>query len=213
MSLWFDSSRERWVIEVDRYVDTPTGKTRLRKTKMLPATMPREHAEQAAVTFEAKLLERYFTIPGREGWDAYVDRLVASKGSWLYATVDKCRHRAAAKGQPFRLTTVDVETVLRRSRGRCEVTGMAFSDAPAPKGMKRPYHHSIDRVDSSLGYTGSNVRVVCFAVNMAMANWGEAVFEQLAAGYVLNKYGVTAALQRQAQSGQENPPTRLRKVV
>ena len=68
------------------------------------------------------------------------------------------------------------------------MTGLAFSAEDAGKRRKRPYFHSVDRIDSDLGYTVDNIRIVCFAVNMAMSNWGEEIFAQIATGYMFNKY-------------------------
>lgn len=190
--IYFDSERQRWTVEVDRYVDTASGSQRVRKVKRLPAGTTEEKARQIAAVFEARVLERYLCIPGMTGWDQYVDAMLADRRSWIYTTVIACRSRAAARGMAFGLTPAAVAEALRRSRGRCEVTGLAFSDAAAGKRQKRPFFHSLDRRDSTSGYTPDNIRVVCFAVNMAMSNWGEHVFEQLAAGYVFNKYSVAA---------------------
>lgn len=44
---------------------------------------------------------------------------------------------------------------------------------------RRPLAPSIDRIDSSLGYTRQNCRIVCAAVNYAMNVWGEDVLWRL----------------------------------
>ena len=42
---------------------------------------------------------------------------------------------------------------------------------------------SLDRIDSSKGYTVENCRLVCTAVNLAMNEWGEDVLERIALYY------------------------------
>lgn len=51
-----------------------------------------------------------------------------------------------------------------------ERTGAHFRRALAP---------SIDRIIPSLGYVPGNIRLVVYAVNAAMNEWGEAVFWQI----------------------------------
>ena len=69
------------------------------------------------------------------------------------------------------------ELRLRIDKGICEVSGLPI------------FHHtgkvewdsiSIDRIDSTKGYVYSNVRVVCYAVNVALNNWGLEQFLKVA---------------------------------
>lgn len=51
--------------------------------------------------------------------------------------------------------------------GKCRVTGIEFDMSAPPKGMKcNPYSPSIDRIDSSIGYLKSNVRLVIWQYNL-----------------------------------------------
>jgi hypothetical protein len=77
---------------------------------------------------------------------------------------------------------------MLRSRGRCEVTGIAFHKTLSLDGRTPPLFHSLDRIDSSKGYVEGNMRLVCYAVNVSMLHWGEDIFAQIATGYVINKY-------------------------
>lgn len=86
----------------------------------------------------------------------------------------KAKHRAKMAGLDFDLTTQWAES---RWTGRCEVTG-----APFVLGTKKngPYSASIDRIDSSKGYTQDNARFVLWAVNRLKGDTGDDVMREIA---------------------------------
>jgi hypothetical protein len=69
--------------------------------------------------------------------------------------------------------------MVNRAGGRCEVSGIEFQRR-APGVSRNPWTPSIDRIDSSVGYTAANCRLVCLAVNLAMSTWGEDVILTIA---------------------------------
>jgi hypothetical protein len=46
-----------------------------------------------------------------------------------------------------------------------------------------PYAPSLDRIDCRKGYTKDNVRIVVYALNVMLMDWGEVVFSRVAASY------------------------------
>ena len=71
---------------------------------------------------------------------------------------------AAKRRKGDGLFSVDwLESKIRA--GRCEVTGIEFDLSRPESGSQNPLAPSIDRIDSSLGYTEGNVQVVLFAFN------------------------------------------------
>jgi len=66
---------------------------------------------------------------------------------------------------------------------RCAVTGAKFDLTVDEKSGRRPMAPSIDRIDSSLGYTEDNVRLVCQITNLALNNWGEDYLLKIAVAY------------------------------
>lgn len=46
-----------------------------------------------------------------------------------------------------------------------------------------PYSPSLDRIDTSRGYTKDNVRLVVYAVNIMLMDWGESIFARVVNGY------------------------------
>lgn len=86
--------------------------------------------------------------------------------------VGGARHRAQAKGLPFEL---DNEWALERLlAGVCEVTGKEFCLKPPARGASRNlWSPSIDRVDSSLGYTRENSQMVVTGYNLLKGDCSE----------------------------------------
>lgn len=76
------------------------------------------------------------------------------------------RQRAKEKGLPFSLRVRAIQAKI--DRGICEVSGLPLN----LEGGRTWDSPSIDRIVPELGYTPDNTRVVCFAVNSAMGDWG-----------------------------------------
>jgi len=104
-----------------------------------------------------------------------------SQREWRINLYRWARRRAKDRGIPFSLTYEDLEAIIDRAAGRCEVTGIAFSFRKPKKGRTRPWAPSLDRRNSDLGYTKRNVRLVCTAANYAMCDWGDQVLKRIAA--------------------------------
>ena len=82
-----------------------------------------------------------------------------------------CKQRAKKKGIEFSLTFDWAEE--RLLRGVCEMTGIAFVFG-TPRHAFLP---SIDRIDSSKGYTPDNCRVVLLIINQAKNDISEDDFQ------------------------------------
>lgn len=100
------------------------------------------------------------------------------KASELYRTA---KNRAAWRKVPFELTKEQFEELIIAAGGKCAVSGIPFDFDPPRNGFRRPFAPSLDRINSDLGYTKDNCRLVCVAVNYAMADWGDGVFLRIAA--------------------------------
>lgn len=62
---------------------------------------------------------------------------------------------------------------------QCEVTGKKLSWQWNGPG-NNPWAPSIDRIDCSKGYIKGNMRVVCWAYNIARRDWPDAIVFELA---------------------------------
>ena len=85
------------------------------------------------------------------------------------------RKRAKKLGLAYNLDSHTEAMRKRVSAMRCEMTGVPLipgSGCGSPG--KRVWNTvSLDRKDSTRGYTIDNIRVVCWAINAAMGTWGE----------------------------------------
>lgn len=94
--------------------------------------------------------------------------------------MERARARARKRGLPFSLGRSDMQALIARCKGRCEVSGH-------PLEKTGPFRPSLDRIDCTKGYTPDNVRIVCLITNTAMLHYGEAAFLQLAAATCRNR--------------------------
>jgi hypothetical protein len=100
-------------------------------------------------------------IGGREGTYQKAYRQTATgRAIQLHSNA---KRRAEDKGISFKLDRVDL--IERIAAGYCEATGLPLSLTTG--GGINPWSPSLDRRDSSKGYTADNVQVVCTAYNLA----------------------------------------------
>lgn len=125
--------------------------------------------------------------------DAYHGRVLQH----AYSVLGKARQnaRTGRRPIPFELVRDDVHRLLNESGWCCAVSGAAFSMETI--NGKRPFAPSIDRIDSTKGYSLGNCRMVCMAVNIALNVWGEQVIWQLFA-----KRGGASLIRQVLVSGQ-----------
>lgn len=107
--------------------------------------------------------------------------LLGSPRRLLQQRLASAKARAAKIGVPFALTFPDLDALWRASGGRCAVSGLLMDTG---RRGHHPMRASLDRIDSSKGYEIGNVRLVCVAVNYALADWGEDFLFRLASGII-----------------------------
>lgn len=101
----------------------------------------------------------------------------------LLTALKTCRARAINRGLAFDLDAEWLRDQLVKQRYRCALTGIQFLSQFSKKTKVHPFAPSIDRIVPALGYTRANTRVVVFAVNAMMMDWGEELFAQVARAY------------------------------
>lgn len=84
------------------------------------------------------------------------------------ALVRHSKRRSVESRVPFDLDKHIQKLQKRINRGVCELTGERF-DLTIPRAWNSP---SLDRINPKKGYVYGNIRIVCFAVNCALGNWG-----------------------------------------
>jgi hypothetical protein len=103
---------------------------------------------------------------------------------FLTALYGKTKSRAKRLGREFNFPPEEFEALWKKADGRCMLTGIKFDVGNAPGHTRRPWIPSVDRIDCKKGYVPGNVRIVCNAINTALSEWGDEVFEKLARAYV-----------------------------
>jgi hypothetical protein len=85
--------------------------------------------------------------------------------------IGNAKTRCKKKGIEFQLTLEWVEKHL--NRGTCELTGIPFNLKPPNKNAtRRPDAPSLDRINKNKNYTEENTRVILWAVNCALSEYG-----------------------------------------
>ena len=88
--------------------------------------------------------------------------------------ISNAKQRCKEKSVQISITSEWVEEHLKR--GTCELTGLPFDFGPPTEGITRlPNAPSLDRIDKDKHYTEDNTRVILWAVNCALAEYGTEV--------------------------------------
>lgn len=208
MSVWFDQGKSRWVIRIKRGGNDvgkilPKGSTEEQAQKLHDLMMREvvdgqiaklssiEEARNDAISHELAFADQ---------WGQEVARAKKSSSSWMRNMIYSSGSRSRKNGVDHTLSIDELENICLRSKGRCEVTGLRFSlERPTGTGKRLPFQPSLDRKDSSKGYSVENCRLVCWAVNAAMGPWGEDVFRKLAVGLFIKEHGFQGVLRRPGQ--------------
>lgn len=98
------------------------------------------------------------------------------------ALITWIRVRSAKRGMEFDLTREWAEEKIEA--GVCEVTGLQFEYRKDGKERFQPFIPSVDRIDSSKGYTQDNCRMVVWIYNMAKAEWDDDTVLKMATALV-----------------------------
>ncbi len=114
------------------------------------------------------------------------ERRVAVSSS-LRLGITRAKTRAKERGIPFDLTLEWAVRTVRDNKFRCQMTSIPFTFDKEDGTRARPFAPSFDRIDTTGGYTMENVRVVVFAYNLMVADWGDDVFAKVANGFRYTK--------------------------
>jgi hypothetical protein len=96
------------------------------------------------------------------------------------------KHRAKRYKLQFDLPKEWIEDKL--IKGCCDMTGIQFDlSTGGGRRNRHPYAPSIDRINSSGGYTVDNCRVVIWHVNTALAQYGDEALYKLAEALVARR--------------------------
>ena len=117
-------------------------------------------------------------------WKEVVDADMRDPKSWIRVMISNVRTRSKKFGP--RAQREHIYRIALRSNGRCELTGMKFRFENETESRAAPFKPSIDRIDSSQPYSYENCRLITFAANAALRDWGDLVFHEMCVAYARN---------------------------
>lgn len=97
----------------------------------------------------------------------------------------KIKAKCKKKNITYNLTDKYLEDMYKNQGCKCALTNISFQSFENTS--ISPYTLSIDRIIPSAGYIVGNVRLVLYAINCALNEWGEDVFKTLCKAYLENK--------------------------
>lgn len=100
--------------------------------------------------------------------------------------INMAKARAKERGMDFNISHDDILQALERQGGLCALSRAEFDITAAENGRRRKRCMSIDRIDSSRGYTNDNIRITSVMVNMARLNWSDDDFVAMCAAVAEN---------------------------
>lgn len=126
--------------------------------------------------------------PQEDGsWAELITEGLAHSRGWLSVLFQRTKDRATDRGVNFYLSKEQLRTIAERSGGRCELTGIGFSWVRHGGALFPPFAPSLDRITPRHGYSAGNCRLVCYAVNVALSDWGEEVLRRIVAALALEE--------------------------
>ena len=113
--------------------------------------------------------------------DEWRRRAERPKRSPLYYEIGRklanAKYRSKERGLPFDLDHEYLLGLYEKQEGRCALSGRELKlDAMS---RAEPDSLSLDRVDNEGGYVRGNVRLVTWAVNLALQDWGTDRFVEM----------------------------------
>jgi hypothetical protein len=97
-------------------------------------------------------------------------------GDWIKKIISSSRKRSEDRGIEFEIDYEYISKLANSAGMRCAITGIHFNWWKPSHSRVGPYVPSLDRIDSKKGYIPGNVRLVCWAANIGMSDWGAGVF-------------------------------------
>jgi hypothetical protein len=77
--------------------------------------------------------------------------------------------------------------LYEKTNHKCQLTGIPFDFIKTNKEFKYfPTSVSLDKIDSSKGYTENNIRFIITAMNLALNQYGTEFFENMICNYIIH---------------------------
>lgn len=156
----------------------------------------KQYALENREYFKKKGKEKYDPTQNQERYEKTRDNYLARATAYratprgkLKGLLVAAKKRSAKSGLPFDLTIEWVLELFHLQDGTCSMTGLPFSleRGGYNERFQNPFSPSLDRINSTLGYTENNTRLVCTIVNLALNRFGDDAFDLMCESYVSRK--------------------------
>lgn len=138
----------------------------------------RDKRRKDGAHYDCNACKKVEIAPYRERYYGY-GRTHHRKRPWVNM-IANARDRAKRKGMEFDLDDYAPEIASRVMRGICELSGVPLSFDRE----RSPYSASLDRRDSTKGYTYDNIRVLAWGLNHALKDWGDEKMRPIMEGWI-----------------------------
>lgn len=97
---------------------------------------------------------------------------------FIGSVINSCKGRSLHKGIEIDIEKSDISDLYKQQDGRCAISGMALTHKMLEEKdtSKYPFNLSLDRIDSSKGYTRDNIQLVCNWIQTAKSDWKQKDF-------------------------------------
>jgi hypothetical protein len=126
-----------------------------------------------------------YRIEHRKEMTAKRRKYMSIPGKRLQDILTKAKKRADKRNFKFDLDYEWIWSKWTKQDGKCKLTRLKF-DLRTGRG-KLPLSPSLDRINSTKGYTKRNTRLICTHLNEALNTYGETAFRKLCDAYIANK--------------------------
>jgi hypothetical protein len=117
-----------------------------------------------------KSSNREYRLRNSEKYYANQKKVRSELKGFMSQLLHGAKTRASKKGFDFDIDAEFLTEMLTDSGYKCAVTGIEMNLFSSGRKKANPFKCSLDRIDSSKGYTKDNVRFVCWAVNQMKAD-------------------------------------------
>ena len=140
----------------------------------------KEHHVEVSQKWIKKKLEKdpdYRRNKENEGYKSIIKR--------LKHCLKSAKSRAKERDLDFDLTIEYLLELNKKQNSCCQLTNISFDlNPPKYKSGHNPLSPSIDRIDSTKGYTKDNTRLICTAMNIALNQFGDEFFFEMIKNYL-----------------------------
>lgn len=103
--------------------------------------------------------------------DRYYAKLALDSDRSLTYFFRESRKGAARRNIPFLLTEEEFKGIWKKQKGKCALSGIDLTLEHGSIAVPNPTRLSVDRIDSTQGYSKDNVQLITWQLNSAKNVW------------------------------------------